>query len=328
MLTAPDDHDPNVSPSTVEEHVRRGVRSMEPMRARWLVWNLCFWIVTVALGGSTVAAWSTFRDEPAVCWTVTGVSALAVIILGSLSSSCRTPLYQAFDTWRAEGVRLLDSSASFAAQSGFSQSDFDRSGLNGAYYNGFSSWSLLSVGSLRASALSVKHTYTETYYDTEYHTDSRGRTESRQVQKKRTVTVPIFDGIMLIVPAPLPRAAWILLRHHASGLPDGVQKIDVASPFLAETYAIGASDPFAGHRALTPSLMEALEVYCGRFRSCVGYSYRDDLLYITIPNHYLGFGERPGKWSAMTALGLRQVLEACQQSIASLQEAAERLKPT
>jgi len=74
--------------------------------------------------------------------------------------------------------------------------------------------------------------------------------------------------------------------------------------------------------------MEALEIYCQQFRYFLGYSYREELLYITIPSYYLNFGERPGKWSAITTIRLNQVLEACQQSIAFLKEAAGRLKPT
>lgn len=311
-----------------DDHVRQGVRSMEPMRSRWLLWYLCAWAVPVVLSGATFGTFALAPDNPVAGWSVLAVSIVGILIVGCVSSRSGQKLHQAFNAWREAGVRLLDATAAYSADDGIEESAFDQSGLNGAYYNRFFSWSLLSVGDLRTSALSVKHEYTETYYETEYYTDSEGNQQSRQVQKERTVVIPIFDGIMLTFPMSLPHQTWVLLHYRKTELPEGLIKLSVASPFLAKNYVVAAADQFCGHRTLTPSLMEALETYGQQFPYFPAYSYRDDLLYITIPDYWLAFGKKPGKWSAITTACLSQVLVECQQSIAFLKNTAERLKPT
>jgi len=200
--------------------------------------------------------------------------------------------------------------------------------LNSAFYNRYAASHFLAVAGIRSSALSVKHVYTETYYVTEYYTDSQGHSQSRQVQKQRTVVVPIFDGILLILPAGLPHSAWVVLRHRDAGVPKGVHRLTVASPFLAKHYAVGASDQFAGHRALTPTLMEALWEYRQQFKYTPGYSFRDGLLYLTIPDYWLDFGQRPVKWVPVTTARLDRVQKSCGKAIDFLKATAASLIPT
>jgi len=311
-----------------DDHVRKGVMQMEPMRSRWLMWHLAAWATAVVLLGATAATFALVPNTPEAGWIVLAASIVVILIAGGISRSLGGKLAETFNAWRENGVRLIDADARYAAHQGLGQSDFDQSGLNRAHYNRFSSWSLLSVGDLRTSALSVKHVYTETYYETEYYTDSSGNQQSRQVQKQRTVVIPIFDGMLLALPMSLPHATWVMLQYRKTGLPNELAKMSVASPFLANNYVVGTADQFRGHRALTPTLMEALEMYCQQFRHFPAYSYRDDVLYITIPNYWLAFGRAPGKWSAVTTASLKRVLEECEQSIAFLKDSAERLRPT
>lgn len=317
----------NAGFNQLENHVRRGVEQMEPIRFRWLVFYLITWLVGLGGGASTLAAFSLAKETPIAGWIVVGVVLLAFLILKAIVSRQRERLHSIFDAWRAEGVQLLDQTARFSVDQGLASADFDNSGLNGAYYNTYASSHFLAVGAIRSSALAVKNIYTETYDVTETYTDAQGNSHTRTVRKERTVVVPIFHGMLLVIPAKLPHAAWVVLRHRDAGVPNGVYQLKVASPHLTKNYAVGTSDQFAGHRALTPSLMEALWDYRKKFKCLPGYSYRNGLLYLTIPDHWLNYGQQPGKWLAVTTARLDRVLKACNQSIEFLKATSANLTP-
>jgi hypothetical protein len=312
----------------VEDHIRSGVATLEPIRFRWLICYGVAWLVGAMAGGATFVASTVAKESPGVFWTVLVVSGISTLVAIGISSSQGSKLHEEFNQWRSEGVKLLDRSATFSSSSGIDKSDFDESGLNSAYYNTYSSWNSLEVGGIRSSALSVKHIYTEKYTETESYTDTDGQSKTRQVTKEREVVVPIFDGLMVIMPAKLPHESTVMLRHRDAGVPKDLHRLTVASPFLAKHYAVGASEPFAGHRALTPTLMESLWDYDQQFEYTTGYSYKSGLLYIKIPKYWLIFGDLPGKWTAVTTDKLDRVLNACGTSIAFLKSTATKLVPT
>lgn len=312
----------------LDEHIRQGVEQMEPVRFRWLVLYLAVWVVALFGAAATFIAFTTAKETPEIGWITAGVSGVSLLITRARSSSRCSTLHSAFDVWRETGVQLLEGTARYSAGRGLPQSDFDNSGLNSAFYNRYAASHFLTVGGIRSSALSAQYEYTETYYETEYYTDSDGRSHSREVQKQRTVVVPIFDGMLLILPAELPHSAWVILRHRDAGVPNGVHRLTVASPFLVKHYAVGASDQLAGHRTLTPTLREALWEYRQQFKYTPGYSYRDGLLYITIPHYWLDCGQRPGKWVPMTTARLDRVLKSCGKAIEFLKATTVKLVPT
>jgi hypothetical protein len=289
---------------------------------------LVAWAIALIGGPATLIAFNVARETPAVGWIIAGVFGTPLLVVGVMASSHGSKLHKLFDTWREEGVQLLEGTAQFSADGGLAQADFDGSGLNSAYYNRYAASHFLAVGGIRSSALSVKHEYTETYYETEFYTDSQGHSQSRQVQKQRTVVVPIFDGMLLIFPSELPHPTWVILRHRNAGLPDGVHRLTVASPYLVKHYAVGAADQFAGHRTLTPTLMEALWEYAKQFKYTPGYSYRKGLLYLALPDYWLDFGRRPGKWMPVTTARLDRVLKSCGQAIDFVKATATTLVPT
>ncbi|MBI1830051.1 MAG: DUF3137 domain-containing protein [Planctomycetes bacterium] len=314
-------------PFTLEEHIRRGVDTVEPIRFRWLMIHLSAWLIAIVLCGATYAAYSTAPDNPQILWGAAIFSVVTIACFWALSSYTGSSLVEAFEQWRCEGIQLLDATAALDAAGGLEQSLFDESGLNGAYYNLYDSSQLLTVGPMRASSLSVRHEYTETYYETvtEYHGN---QTTTRQVEKTRTIVDSIFEGLLVVIPVKLPHAAWIILRPQDAGAPDGLHTMRVASPFLTNHYAVGASDQFAAHRALTPTLMESLWDFGQQFGDLPGYSYRGGVLYITVPNYWMDFGEEPSKWSAVTTARLSAVMESCSAAITFLQETAKVLRPT
>lgn len=303
---------------------------MEPIRFGWLMCYMITWVV--ALIGAYALALSFNKayesQAPEAFFVTAAVYGVALLTLRAILSSQRSRLHNAFDAWREKGVQLLDGTASYSADRGLSESDFNDSGLNTHFYNSYATSHFLAVGDIRSSGLSVKNVYTQSYLRTESYTDLQGQMQLRTVEEERTVVESIFDGLLLILPAELPHSAWVVLRHRDYGVPKGLSRLSVASPFLVKNYAVGASDKFAGHRTLTPSLMEAIGEYAQRFKYSPGYSYRAGMLYLTIPHYWLDFGQRPGKWMPVTTARLNNVLECCRNAIHFLKATAANLVPT
>lgn len=311
----------------IAQHIKHGRNEMEPMRIRWL----CAYVAAAFCGlvglGASAMVFAVVPTDPVPGWVTAGVSAVLFIVLAFRSSSLGDQLSERFARWRESAVLMLDGEASFAAYKGLGQAEFDRSGLNNCDYNRYSYNSFLSVGKSQSSYVHVSHERTETYYETEYYTDSQGHHQSRQVQKTRQVVVKVFSGLLVKHPAPMPKGGALMLRSKRTGLPNGWHRLRVASPELNNNYTVGAIDAYAGHRTLTPSFMVRLWNYSSQFKYLPSYAYRDGWLYLLIPDFWLSFGRQPSKWTAITGVGLQQCLDECQASIQFLREGSKALIP-
>lgn len=310
------------------EHVRDGVAALEPLRTQWCFAFCCCWLFAI---GGIIALFSVcalFRGNDVVIGATAGTIVVAFLIAWYCSSSRRRALEAAFNTWREEGVRLIDAQASFDVHNGLARSHFDYSGLNSNYFNEYYCNSLLTVGDVSSSSITALHRYRERYYVTETYTDSQGHSQTRQVEKEREVVKTIYDGMMLIMPAELPHSTWLALRPKHAGLADrGMEHLRVACPELHNNYIIGSTDGFAGYRALTPGFMDDLWEFREPFAYLPSYSFRDDRLYITLPHYWLQFGRRPDPWRTVTTTSLDSILQSCRESIEFLKDTAKFLTP-
>jgi len=310
-----------------ERLIEEGATELEMLRQLWLRASLISWGLFGGAGLISYALFNARPDDPRI-W---GGAAAATVIIGfiffAISKRRRNALYDRFHAWRDRAIQMIDADAQLHPSNCIKQEAFDDSWLNGAFYNRYYGNNYLRVGNVECSNLSLKHQYEESYTETVYETDSRGQQTSRQVNKTRTVIVPIYDGFFMATPAQLPHPGSVLLRHSSQGLPNGLKTINVASPNLKKTYAIGATDQFLGYRAMTPKLMVALWEFCAQFKYAPGFSYRGSLLYITLPNFFIGFGTTPGRWRAITLSTLRKVFDECAQSIKFVKTTSQILQP-
>lgn len=311
-----------------EQLIYRGVDTLEPLRFNYRVWSLSTWSISIFLGLITLGIYIKSGYSQSVWVSVGIISTITIIVMVVVTFRKKQQLYEKFDSWRDDVIEYIDNAACFKPNECLSQNSFDASGLNTQYYNRYSGSNYLRVENLEASYLLAQHEYTETYYETVTVTNSQGQIETRQEQRTRTKVDTIFEGLLLILHAPLPHSGWVIIRPKGIGVPKGSHKITVASPYLNNNYAIGVSEKFMGHRTLTPTLMESLWDYAQQFKYLPGYSYQKNLLYVTIPGGWLDFGRRPGVWSAITFSTLERVIQDCQNSIRFLKESAERLKPS
>jgi hypothetical protein len=309
------------------QHIKQGKELMEPIRIRWLCAFLAAAFCAVVGASVSLLAFSVSPNDPAPGYMSACISFILFIVLALRSASLGEQLNDQFNRWRETGVQMLDSEASFAAGRGLSQADFDSSGLNNATYNRYSCSSMLSVGRSQSSYIYASDERTETYYETEYYTDSQGHQQSRQVQKTRQVVVKIFSGLLLKHPVRLPKGGALMLRSRRVGLPNGWHQLHVASPELHKHYAIGATDAFIGHRTLTPSFMVRLWDYSSTCRYLPSYAYRDGWLYLLIPEFWLSFGRQPGKWRVVSNVSLQQCMDECHASIDFVRNSVQKLVP-
>jgi hypothetical protein len=310
---------------TVQQIVGRGTRELEPMRLRWLMCYLLAWALTLALVPVGFLTYSAIPDQPEVWGSVVGVAAVVVLVLRFVSSSRRDAFHKAFDAWRIEVVAALDPDAEFAANRYIGEDDFKASALNGWNFNRYSGSDYLCVRGMRASNLAVDNVYTETR--TVYETDSQGRTVTREVRE--TKVNPIFHGLILIVPAPLPGIGGVVRLTTSSHGLGGLREFQVVSPDLRRHYLMGATEPFLGHRVLTPGLQAAVTEFRqdNGFKYLPRLSYHDDLLYVLVPGWYLSCGSRPGKWSPITVSRLGRIAEQCEAALGFVTETTNRLRP-
>ncbi|MEI6177254.1 MAG: DUF3137 domain-containing protein [Verrucomicrobiota bacterium] len=314
--------------TNAEQWIQEGISELEVRRRRWLSWFLAAWGTTVGIVAISYCLFqgTSLDDRVWLAWAA--VSVIGLVILFSMAGGKGSDFRRQFDCWRERVIRGIDDQAEFSPTGCVAQDVFDSSCLNKGYYNKYAGDSHLAIGNIQASNLSVKHVYQETYYETVTETDGQGRTTSRQVARTRTVVVPVYDGLFLLIPARLAHSGAVLLRHREAGIPKEMKSLRVADPHLNKHYAIGASDSFVGHRAMTPTLMEALWDFGLQFKNRPGYSYRDDQLFIAIPNFRISYGQSPGKWTGVTTGKLRKIIDSCESSIHFLKATAERLQPT
>ena len=312
---------------SLDNHVNQGVQLLGPLRKKWLRAYLCSWLFLFAGSAAIAGTWAAAQNEPIVAWCVTGGVVLCMLFMMRRSSKKGEALAKSFNKWRAEAVTQINSDAAISCDSYLEQSSFDDSLLYRTVYNRYSGWNFIQLGNLKCSSLSVKHEYQETYYETETYTDSNGRSETRQVQKTRTVVRPVFDGTMIEIPAPTPYPLTAVLQHPSHGLVKDLQKFRPESTYLLKNYAISVSDQFASHRMLTPSMQVDIEEFSRMFKYLPGYSYRGNRAYVCLPSFYLSYGDRPGKWRAVTTARLIKVIENCQKSIEFLASITPRLIP-
>lgn len=312
---------------SLDNHVNEGVQLLAPLRKQWLRAYLCSWLFVLTGSAVIFGTWSAVPNEPLVAWCITGGAILCMLFMIARSSKKGDELAESFNKWRAEAVVQINSDAALRSESGLDQSSFDDSLLYRATYNRYSGWNLVQLGNIKCSSLSVKHEYQETYYETETYTDSNGHSQSRQVQKTRTVVRPVFDGTMIEMPAPAPYPLTAVLQHPSHGHVKGLKKFRPDSTYLLKNYAISVSDQFASHRMLTPTMQVEIEEFSRMFKYLPGYSYRGDRVYVCLPDFYLSYGDRPGKWRAITTARLIKVTENCEKSLEFLASITPRLVP-
>jgi hypothetical protein len=312
---------------SLDNHVNQGVILLGPLRKQWLRAYLSSWLFALVGGVSIAGTWAMAKNEPIVAWCVTGTVVLCMFLMMRRSTKKGETLARSFNKWRAEAVTQIHADAALDTNSYIDQSSFDASLLYRSVYNRYSGWNFIQLGNMKCSSLSVKHEYQETYYETETYTDSNGTSQTRQVQKTRTVVRPVFDGTMIEIPAPAPYPVTAILQHPSHGLVKDLQKLRPESTFLLKNYAISVSDQFAGHRMLTPSMQVDIEEFSRMFKYLPGYSYRGNRVYVCLPSFYLSYGDRPGKWRAITTAKLIKVIENCQKSIEFLESITPRLIP-
>lgn len=348
-----------------EQLIRTGVDELEPLRFQWLLFTLSCWLIGIVLAIVIYITYSANRGNTGnqlqdrrsqvtraskddtsnqdgsqnIVVVSSVISLIAIIALGVISWKKGKKLHEQFDQWRDKIINSIDSTAQFKQDSYLDQHHFDSSGLNSKTYNTYSGGSFLRVQDMQMSYLSIQHRYKETYYTTET-TYVNGQATTRQVQKEREVVIPIFDGMLVILPAPLPHAGSVMLQpkqslvkallksYSTDFIPNNLHKITVASPDLNNNYLVGTSDKFVGHRILTPTLMVSLWEYRGQFKAPPRYSYTGNLLYILLSGISIGCGKRPSKWMPVTTSRLTQVVADCRSSLEFLKATAQKLKPT
>ncbi len=298
--------------------LKDGVKRIEPLRSAWLLWSFVAFGNFALFAAVVVGGFLLFPETPAVWITAGVVGLVAHCVFGAIKRGCEGKVRVAFDRWRADVFAFLERGAEFSAGGYMAASEFDNSGLNSAYYNRYSGSGYVQARGLTASNLAINHVYTKT----EYYTDSNGNQGSRTV----TVTDPVFHGILIVTDAPLPCRGTVVVNdpHHGIGT---LRKVQVASPHLKKSYAVGADEPFTGHRVLTPSLQEALWEYRRGFKYLPRFAYRSGLLYVAIPGASLDAGTCPTRFSPVTIARLERVLVQCGELLAFLHASAERLRP-
>ena len=239
--------------------------------------------------------------------------------LGGQIAKHKAQLRDGFDEWRSECVKLINSDTTFSPHDFIDKNTFNDSCVTMSAYNRYWGSSLLRCGNTTASYLCVENERVETYYDT----DSQGRT----VQCQRTVIDNVFTGLLIKTPAQLKHPAWIILKPSGSSLPSGLSKMRVSSPTLNRNYAIGATDEFAGHRLLTPSMMDNLMEFNKLFKYLSTFSYRGGFLYISVPGVMLTYGNYPSRLKPITSSSLRAVADACKSSIQLVSSSTQALLP-
>jgi hypothetical protein len=240
--------------------------------------------------------------------------------LGGQVSKHKANLRDKFDKWRSECVKLIHSDTTFSPHEFIDKNTFNDSCVTMSAYNRYWGSSLLRCGNTSASYLCVENERVEIYYET----DSQGRS----VQCQRTVIDNVFTGLLIVTPAKLKHPAWIILKPSGGSLPSGLSKMRVSSPALNRNYTIGATDEFAGHRLLTPSMMDNFMEFNKLFKYLSTFSYRGELLYVSIPSVMLTYGSYPSRAKPVTSSSLRAVADACKSSMQLVTESTKALLPT
>jgi hypothetical protein len=234
-------------------------------------------------------------------------------------SIARNNLHRAFDRWRAECIPLIEPDASYDKHGYLDESIFSKSCISAHVYNRYWGSSLLKCRGIVASSLRVQNERIESWYET----DSNGIS----IRRERVVVDNIFTGLVIAVPAPLRHPAWIVLKPSGSNIASGLTKMRVSSPSLNKTFSIATSDQFAGHRLLTPSMMDNLYEFNNLFGNIVTYSYKEGWLYIGAPGSMLYYGSYPRRLTPVTSTSLFSVAQACKDSLNLIANSTRSLIP-
>jgi len=232
---------------------------------------------------------------------------VASLTINSHINNLRTRLRSAFNDWRAKCVTIINGEATFSNRGFLASRFFDQSCISSSAYNMYSGSNLLECNGVRASNLCIQNERIVTYYET----DAQGNT----IRRETRVVDTIFSGTLIMVPATLRHAAWVILRPKGGVLGSGLKRIRLSSPQLHKTYIVGATDPFAGHHLLTPVMMDRIYSFSLLFRYLATFSYRDGYLYIAAPGATLSYGTCPTRWRPVTSSSLRSVADACRASL-------------
>lgn len=307
--------------------LKEGVETLEPLRAAWCEAVSAQWGFSGAAGLTALLLLILAPNYPIAWLTVAGLAALLAWGLSSKSRRLHKDLCDQFNGWRDNVIREMDKEASLMPSHCHSQAAFNDSWLNDAFYNTYGGHNFLSIGNASCSQLSVQNIYTETYYVTVSTTDSKGNTTYHQEKRARTMVVPVFDGLFMVMPAPLPYPGTVVLRPKLEGRRASLHVIRTASSKLTNNYCVGASDRFIGHRALTPSLLVALWDFRQLVPCQPSFSYRDGRLFVVLPKTSLSFGQPPGLWRPVAASSLRKVVDDCEHALSFLKNAVKNLMP-
>lgn len=295
--------------------IHSGLTSLEPLRKRALLAHLLLGL-SIAAGGTAIFI-ALHASEQAMWLTVGGV-AIIVTVAWLQANNTREDLRHRFDDWRRQVVRTIDPEATYSPYGFLAEGDFVAAEI-ASRYNNYSGGNLLQIGEFRASQLLVD----DVTYRTEYETDSEGRRREAQ----RRVVTPVFHGLLLVGPAPLPTEGQVVL---SSASRRGSHRIRVDHPDLSRAYNISSSpDAFCGHRTLTPRLMCAIADFRRQFRKAPRIAYQHRHIFVSVeefPAIY-AFGKYPGIFSAITPRRLSNTVTKCEASVRFVYSCATGLAP-
>jgi hypothetical protein len=317
----------------------RGVDSMEYFRISALIRCLLFWLIMLPSLLAT-GFWICFQLNEA--FVVSAVIVVSIIILFLLNAWAIAPsknMLNAYENWQRDVIVKMaaDSNAVFQPNGVLPKEDSEMihhsqytstisSSPNIRKYNVYNGKNCIKFGNLRAGYVSVKHRYEEEH--TSYKTDSEGKEISTT---STTIRVEdIFNGVVIIISAPLPAGTHDkdVVEIRDDGLSCNVKKIRIAHPRIsASRYNVGATSEFSGHRTLTPVLQTAIWDYRNRFRKLPRFVYRNQLLYVGIPDIKLNFGNAPRIFRRITRDQLNNVITKIEETLLFLMDTEKLLKP-
>ena len=284
-------------------------------------------IVLIAVGISMISSNSSDSSEEVWTVIVTGLIVLVMIgvmirVLVGWAGSPSKKMLAAYDQWRSMIVIELtnDANATFEPQQNLSDGDFHMI-HHRRDYNIFQGNNMIKFGALRAGYVNVQREY-----EVEHTVERDGKTET----ETETKTEEIWDGVIIVSPAPLPTSAGGAVEIRSDGLSPGMTEIRIAHPHISTSrYRVGTSSDLIAHRTLTPVIQTAIWDYhaeLGRGKEST-FVYRNQLLYVGIPNLRLDFGKNPSIFFSITRQRLNTVISTIEETIRFLSK-VETLLPS
>ena len=304
----------------------QGVNSMESFRVSALrrFGILLFVIpVLIAVGIAIISSNSSGSSEEV--WTVIVTGLIVLVMIGMLVGWAGSPgekMSKAFEQWRSMIFTELtnDPNATFEPKGSLSNDDFDKI-HHRSDYNIFQGENTVKFGFLRAGYVSVGREY-----EVSHTVERDGKTET----ETETKIERIWNGVIVVVAAPLPTGAGDAVEIRSDGLSHDMSKIRIAHPHIsASRYQVGTSSDLVAHRILTPVIQTAIWDYhkeLGRGKEST-FVYRNQLLYVGIPDLNLDFGKNPSIFFRITHQRLNSVISTIEETILFLSK-VENLLPT